>query len=164
SSSPSSDSSPSKSSSPSSRTHGEAEPDKERSDAGADDKDEEEDVSAPLAATQSAPDPSGRPTLTLPVSPQLELLIRKIAAFEALVRRRDYRRAALIAEDTLKAVAAFDPCLYLPSVFAPFFVLLEKHGDKVEPHLPKEEPTGLSARALQFLYRTDLDSFGRKRG
>ena len=49
-------------------------------------------------------------------------------------------------------------------VFAPFFVLLEKHGDKVEPHLPKEEPTGLSARALQFLYRTDLDSFGRKRG
>lgn len=85
--------------------------------------------------------------------------MRKITAFGRLVRRRDYKRAAIVAADVLKSFESFDPRLYLPSVFTPFFVVLTQHGEKIEPLM--QESDGLSSRALRHLYEVDLDAFVR---
>lgn len=130
-------------------------------DAEEDDEDEKspEEDSEPLTSATS----SSEPGKTTPVSVPLLQLMHKITAFGRLVRRRDYKRAAIVAADVMKAFESFDPRLYLPSIFTPFFSLLSHHGDKVEPLM--KEPDGLSGRALRHLYEVDLDAFvrGQKR-
>lgn len=130
-------------------------------DAEEDDEDEKspEEDSEPLTSAAS----SSEPGKTLPVSVPLLQLMHKITAFGRLVRRRDYKRAAIVAADVMKSFESFDPRLYLPSIFTPFFSLLSHHGDKVEPLM--KEPDGLSGRALRHLYEVDLDAFvrGQKR-
>lgn len=118
------------------------------------DSDAGDDSTAALAGG-----PVGLTGKTIAVSPQLELLIRKISAFERLLRRKNFARAAIIAQDVLQSFEHFDPRIYLPSVFSPFFSMLAQYGDKVEPVM--KEPEGLTGRALKHLFEVDLDSFAR---
>jgi hypothetical protein len=94
---------------------------------------------------------------TVPVSPALAELIRKLAAFDALIQREDFTRASVVAADVLGVVERFDPRVYLPSLFSRFFAGLSRHAEQVEPMLQGTE--SLSFRAMDQLYRVDLQTF-----
>lgn len=94
---------------------------------------------------------------TMPVSPALALLMRKLAAFDTLLERQDFQRASVVAADVLNVVEHFDPRVYLPLLFSRFFAGLSRHADEMEPLLHNTD--GLSFRAMEQLYRVDLDSF-----
>lgn len=122
-----------------------------------------------VAATEEAPDeeapedeereheePAARGPM-LPVSPALALLMRKLQAFEELVRREDFFKAGVVASDVLTTVEQFDPRVYLPALFTPFFARLSTHAQALEPLM--QDSSSLSFRALQQLYQVDLDAF-----
>jgi len=113
---------------------------------------ESEEDAAPARAQ---PQPAAGPTV--PVSPALAELIRKLSAFDTLVEREDFGRASVVAADVLGVVERFDPRVYLPSLFSRFFAGLSKHAEQVEPMLQGTE--SLSFRALDQLYRVDLETF-----
>ncbi len=119
---------------------------------------QEQEAAPPEAPT--APTPRTRPQASgpmLPISPALELLIRKLQAFETLTRREDFPKASVIATDVLATLERFDPRVYLPSLFTPFFSSLSAHAHALEPLL--HETDTLAFRALQQLYQVDLDTF-----
>jgi len=94
---------------------------------------------------------------SLPVSPALSQLMRKLAAFDTLVERADFRRAGVVAADILSLIDHFDPRVYLPALFSRFFAGLSTCAEQVEPLLQTTET--LSFRALDQLYRVDLETF-----
>ncbi len=94
---------------------------------------------------------------TVPMSPALAQLVRKLSAFEALLEREDYGKASVIAVDVLATVERFDPRVYLPQLFSGFFNGLAQHAEAIEPMLHNTET--LSFRAMDQLYRVDLDAF-----
>jgi hypothetical protein len=63
----------------------------------------------------------------------------------------------VIAADVMHLVEHFDPRVYLPLVFSRFFAGLSAHAEQVEPLLQNTET--LSFRALDQLYRVDLETF-----
>ncbi len=108
----------------------------------------------PNESMRSAPASAGP---TLPVSPALAQLMKKLAAFNTLVERQDFLRAGVVAADVLQVVEHFDPRVYLPALFSRFFAGLSTHAEQVEPLLQSTE--SLSFRALDQLYRVDLETF-----
>ncbi|HEX8706381.1 MAG TPA: type VI secretion system protein IglI family protein [Myxococcaceae bacterium] len=94
---------------------------------------------------------------SVPASPALELLMRKLQAFNSLVREQDFVKASVVAADVLALIERFDPRVYLPALFAPFFSHLSTHAQELEPLLQSME--SLSFRALNQLYQVDLDTF-----
>ncbi len=123
-----------------------AEPQTDAREAGADTA--EEEPSAP-------PLQESRPMV--PASPALELLMRKLHAFGALIQEKDFLKASVVASDVLSIVERFDPRLYLPALFTPFFTHLSTHAQELEPLMQDTE--SLSFRALHQLYQVDLDAF-----
>jgi hypothetical protein len=108
-------------------------------------------------AEHAAPTPVATVGPTIPVSPALADLMRKLAAFNTLVEREDFVRASVVAADVLAVLERFDPRVYLPSLFSRFFSGLSANAEQVEPLLQTTD--SLSFRALDQLYRVDLATF-----
>lgn len=135
--------------------------DEDEDDEGEDE--ESEDGDEELEVRREAPrGPRARPDLApgLEPSPALEQLLRKLAAFDMLVERQDFSRARLVATDVLHVIDHFDPLVYLPSLFTRFLSGLNAYAGRLEP-VTKEGPQSLGDRALERLYRTDLEAFLR---
>lgn len=95
--------------------------------------------------------------VTLRASARFFELLDKLRAFEALVRREEYAKAALVSADIAAAVEKFDPKLYFPDVFARFSQLSVTCADALldfEPDLGSPQWS-----ALGQLYRVDLGRF-----
>ncbi|RKH45942.1 hypothetical protein D7X55_07060 [Corallococcus sp. AB049A] len=123
-----------------------------------DDGEEEEEVRpARVKKKASRAQPEQDPGPSVPMSPALAQLVRKLSAFEALLEREDYAKASVIAVDVLATVERFDPRVYLPQLFSGFFNGLAQNADAIEPMLHNTET--LSFRAMDQLYRVDLDAF-----
>lgn len=90
-------------------------------------------------------------------SAKLASLLKKLAAFEALVARGDFERAAIIFDDVNMAIESFDPREYLPAVFATFYRDLQRCVDDVSQELG--EKGSYRWMALEQLYRVDIDAF-----
>jgi len=118
---------------------------------------EPEPVSArpPAELPRAVPEPPAGPTL--PVSAPMAQLMLRLAAFDTLMERQDYRRASVVAADVMQLMERFDPRVYLPTLFSKFFSGLSRHADEVEPLLHGTDSLGF--RALDQLYRVDLDAF-----
>jgi hypothetical protein len=116
---------------------------------------EEEPQPEPVAARTSPAAKSAAPGL--PISPPMALLLRKLAAFDALIAREDYLKAGVVAADVLATVERFDPRVYLPTIFSRFFTGLSTHAEVIEPLLHNTD--SLSFRSLDQLFRVDLDAF-----
>jgi hypothetical protein len=109
----------------------------------------------PATARSRAPVSSQAPGL--PISPAMELLLRKLHAFDSLVTQQDFLKAGIVAADVLGTIERFDPRVYLPTIFARFFSGLSSHAETLEPMLHNTE--SLAFRSLDQLYRVDLDAF-----
>lgn len=97
------------------------------------------------------------PTPGLPISPPLALLLRKLAAFDVLLQQGELSKAGVVAADVMATVERFDPRVFLPTLFSRFFSGLSTHARELEPYL--HEADSLPMRALEQLYRVDLDAF-----
>ena len=84
-------------------------------------------------------------------------LTRKLRAFEALVHKRQFRRAALVADDLQQLIENFDPRSYFPEVFATFSALLSENVEPLSEHWNERE--SIAWKALGQFYQTDLDRF-----
>ncbi|RKG59932.1 hypothetical protein D7X30_12975 [Corallococcus sp. AB011P] len=122
-----------------------------------DDEGEEEEEVRPARRKKAARQEEQDAGPSVPMSPALAQLVRKLSAFEALVEREDYSKASVIAVDVLATVERFDPRVYLPQLFSGFFNGLAQHAEAIEPMLHNTET--LSFRAMDQLYRVDLDAF-----
>jgi hypothetical protein len=131
----------------------EDEPGELESRAEADGKEEVRLAAGPPPQPQ-VPPPSG-----LEPSPAFEQLLHKLAAFDQLVERQDFTRASMVATDVLHVIDHFDPLVYLPSLFSRFLSGLSTHAESLEPRM--QGSRSLGERALERLYRTDLQAFLR---
>jgi hypothetical protein len=106
-------------------------------------------------------DPASAPgsltALTVPLSPPMQLLLRKLAAFNQLVKLAKFGQAAIIYKDIKQSLEKFDPRVYLPTLFGEYFSNLVAHAQSLTPNLvPKDDFT---SQALQDLYQLDIDLF-----
>jgi hypothetical protein len=92
-------------------------------------------------------------------SVHLKELARKIAAFEALVKKKQFARAAVVYNDVSNIMEHFDPRLYIPKMLASFYALSMTNLDSLLPDLDKKESPGW--KAMEQLYRVDVDIFSR---
>jgi hypothetical protein len=94
-------------------------------------------------------------------SAQFVELCNKLKAFELLVQRKEFAKAALVSDDILAALDSFDPRRYFPELFANFGSLLNKHVADIQEHWDRKDTT--EWKMLSQFYQVDLESFvGRK--
>jgi hypothetical protein len=105
----------------------------------------------------NAPEAVSDRTLTLAVSERFIELTRKLRAFESLVERNQYDKAAVIVDDIMQRIEHFDPREYFPGLFVPFSALLSRHIEPITQHLGDRESAPW--RALVQYYQVDLDGF-----
>ena len=100
---------------------------------------------------------NGGQVVQLAVSPAFVDLVRKLEAFEALVERGKYQKAALVADDLTETISRFDPRTYFPELFASFGKSLAENIEVLGEHW--EERESLGWKALEQFYRVDLKRF-----
>lgn len=100
---------------------------------------------------------AAQPTLVIPLSPPMLALLKKLGAFNRLVRLGRFKHAAIVYKDIKETIEKFDPRLYLPSVFGEYFSNIVMHADKLLPSLDTQDD--FAHRALLDLYRIDLELF-----
>jgi hypothetical protein len=91
------------------------------------------------------------------VSHEFFALIQKLDAFSKLVKKGDLPRAAIVADDVMRTIDAFDPREYFPELFSDFSELLSKHIDVLTSHWQDRDSPSWKAHS-QF-YRVDLKRF-----
>ena len=86
----------------------------------------------------------------------LGLLLRKLHLFEQLVAKNQTLKAAVIAADLDQLLSAFDPIVFFPKLFVPYFRAMTRHADSLAPVMADLMP---GHRSLVQLYHADLDAF-----
>jgi hypothetical protein len=130
---------------------------KEEEEAREETPEETEDEEEVRLEAPRAPRKHSAPPPELELSPALEQLLHKLAAFNRFVEHQDFSRASMVATDVLHVIDHFDPLVYLPSLFSRFLSDLSAHAGRIEPLM--QGSRSLSERALERLYRTDLEAF-----
>jgi hypothetical protein len=111
---------------------------------------------ADQAAAAPAEDQPTR-ALTVEGGAALGLLLRKLRLFEQLVEQDQPLKAAVVARDIDQLLGAFDPIVFFPRLFVPYFCAMTRHADSLGPLMADlEQPT---YRSLVQLYHADLDAF-----
>jgi hypothetical protein len=90
-------------------------------------------------------------------SHHLQVLIDKLRAFETLIEKQDFQKAAVVANDVAGIVGAFDPRVYFPKLFSRYYALLSRNVEQIEPLWANKETTGW--QMLEQFYRVDLGGF-----
>ena len=90
-------------------------------------------------------------------SAPMTLLMKKLQAFELLIEKEDFVKAALIADDISTLMKNFDPSLFFPKLFSKYFALSATHIDTLA--MEWENKNTLKWEALHRLYQTDLSGF-----
>jgi len=93
------------------------------------------------------------PLELLEPSQQMVKLYQKLQAFETLLQKADYQKAAIIAEDIEKRLEALDIVAFFPKLFVEYYSLYAKHSNKIGQEQDQVNPL------LQKLYEADLESF-----
>ncbi len=110
----------------------------------------------PLLSGREPLEPSRR-RVELVVSDRFVELLCKLRAFEALVERDDYLKAALVGDDLLSLLDDFDPREYFPELFASFSALMSEHVEELSSHWGDRE--SIPWKVLAQFYRVNLKGF-----
>jgi hypothetical protein len=87
----------------------------------------------------------------------LHLLLRKMKAFERLIEKEEFNKAAIVADDINDIIANFDPRIYFPKIFSRYSLL---RALKISDISAFEGYKGsVEWQTMQDLYKVDLDSF-----
>jgi hypothetical protein len=98
-----------------------------------------------------------RQHVELAVSHQFLELCNKLKAFETLVERGQFQKAALVGNDIMTLLDHFDPRSYFPELFSRFSALMSQHITHLAGHWTDRESVGWNA--LSQFYRVDLKAF-----
>ena len=112
---------------------------------------------APQAAVKASRSPQTPLKEVVDASEPFMLLFKKIQAFEALIAKQQFEKAALVSEDLSLILKNFDPSVYFPKLFSKYFALSAVHIDTLAQEW--ENKNALKWEALQRLYQTDLEEF-----
>jgi hypothetical protein len=115
---------------------------------------EEEDDEAPTTTSMAPLTGDG---IGAEGSVHLQLLLRKIQAFERLLQQEKFPRAALVADDINETLAHFDPLLYFPGLFANYARLLAMNIGELAEYEDARESRDW--QAMKAFYMADLDGF-----
>ncbi len=118
---------------------------------------EEKEASEKDEVVEKAPpieETSPIPLRDLQPSDLMVLFYKKLCAFESLLNRKEYRKAAVIADDIEQAIQNFNPLLHFPSLFVRHFSLHAKYAHKLE-----ENRDSNTSKILEKLYQADLNAF-----
>ena len=95
--------------------------------------------------------------LKIEVSHHMELLLKKLAAFEYLLQEHKFSRAALVADDINQTLSSFDPMVYFPKTFGTFVKLQVLNFEELAVY---EDHRGSQQwQAMQDWLKIDVDSF-----
>lgn len=87
----------------------------------------------------------------------LQVLLRKLEAFERLIQGGKLPLAALVADDINNTIAHFDPKVFFPRLFSRFSLLFALHINELASCGAYK---GTAAwQALEELYKVDMDAF-----
>ncbi|MEC9465885.1 MAG: type VI secretion system protein IglI family protein [Myxococcota bacterium] len=95
--------------------------------------------------------------ITLRASTHLFELQQKLRAFEILVSKGEFQKAAVVSKDVVNLIENFDPRLYFPELFAGFFGSFNRAIEDIRPHL--EHRDDMTWQSLEQFYRVDLKGF-----
>ncbi len=95
--------------------------------------------------------------LALESSYHMDLLLKKLAAFERLIEEGKFPKAALIAEDINQTVGNFDPKLYFPKVFETFVRLQALKFEELATYAYQRDEQHW--QIMQDWLKVDIDSF-----
>jgi hypothetical protein len=123
-----------------------------------------EDKPAAVAEGERAPEAAAASTddrrpgaVTVEGGVALGLLLRKLRLFEQLVQKNEPLKAAVVARDVEQLLGAFDPIVFFPKLFVPYFRAMTRHADNLGPRMAElEQP---NHKSLVQLYHADLDAF-----
>jgi hypothetical protein len=87
----------------------------------------------------------------------LKVLIRKLQAFEQLIKEEKFPKAAIVASDINGILAGFDPKLYFPKLFARYSYLLATSITELAAY--EDQKDTLEWHALEEYYKVDVDGF-----
>jgi len=87
----------------------------------------------------------------------LNVLIKKLKAFDNLISEGKYLGAALVADDLNSIIVNFDPKIYFPKLFARFSLLFAANINQLSSC--EEYKNTVEWNALKELYKVDLASF-----
>lgn len=110
-------------------------------------------------ATPRPPEPLEpvRRRVELEVSHQFIELWVKLRAFEALIEKKQFERAALVGDDIMNTIDKFDPRDYFPELFSRFSALMSKNIGTLSDHAGNRDSD--SWKAMNQFYRVDLKGF-----
>lgn len=94
---------------------------------------------------------------TIESSFHMNLLLRKLSAFEQLIERGDFLKAALIADDINQIVGNFNPKFYFPKTFETFLRLQAVNFDELDIY--SEHRESRIWQMMQEWMKVDIDSF-----
>jgi hypothetical protein len=124
-------------------------------------------AAAPAGGVAVAPVQSAASPLPLlePVRRRVELEVShafielwvKLRAFESLIERGQFEKAALVGEDVAALLESFDPRAYFPELFGRFSALMSKHVGTLSAH--SESRNNEHWKAMGQYYRVDLKGF-----
>jgi hypothetical protein len=111
----------------------------------------------PEAAAAAPTDDRRAGAITVEGGAALGLLLRKLRLFEQLVQHDQPLKAAVVARDVDQLLGAFDPIVFFPKLFVPYFRAMTRHADNLGPRMADlEQP---AYKSLVQLYHADLDAF-----
>ncbi len=87
----------------------------------------------------------------------VQLLQRKMEAFEQLIQEGQFPKAAIVADDINQTIANFDPRAYFPRMFSKFSLLLALNIGEITAF--EENKGSVEWQTMKDLYKVDLDSF-----
>jgi hypothetical protein len=87
----------------------------------------------------------------------LQLLLRKMKAFERLIEKEEFNKAAIVADDINDVIANFDPRIYFPKIFSRYSLLLALNIANISGF--EEYKGSVVWQTMQDLYKVDLESF-----
>jgi hypothetical protein len=118
-------------------------------------------VEEPPKPPETPVDPDALQTLRkkveLVVSQHFVELSNKLRAFEILIEKGQQEKAALVADDVLQTLDAFDPRLYFPELFARFSGLVSTNIGSLSTHWQQKD--SVEWKALTQYYKVDLKGF-----
>ena len=87
----------------------------------------------------------------------LNMLLKKLKAFDKLIHQKNYAMAAMVADDIDNIISDFDPKIYFPELFASYSFLRARNISEISSF--NEQRQTLEWQALLDLYKIDLDRF-----
>jgi hypothetical protein len=96
-------------------------------------------------------------SVQLRASAEFVELANRLRAFELLVDRGQFDKAALVSHDVLAALEAFDPRKYFPDLFGRFSELLATNAARMVPHWDRKGT--MEWQLEEQFYRLDLERF-----